>query len=132
MRIAGHDVYDFRNPRPGDHGFAWSEVDAYWQQWTPAEFRHCLQHPVARRGFERDFEAMKWADACVLVMPCGRRAHREAGWFAGAGKPVVILLSDGEAELMYAMTSRLCVDIGEVLTFCEQADPARKAKEERA
>ena len=27
LREAGHDVYDFRNPRPGDKGFAWSRSE---------------------------------------------------------------------------------------------------------
>ena len=45
---------------------------------------------------------MKWADACVLVLPCGRSAHLEAGWFVGAGKPLHILQLDREEpELMY-------------------------------
>jgi len=32
LREAGHDVYDFRNPRPGDHGFHWSMIDPDWKE----------------------------------------------------------------------------------------------------
>ena len=49
---------------------------------------------------------MEWADAFVLLMPCGRSAHLEAGWAIGAGKPTAILLSAGEPELMYKMADR--------------------------
>lgn len=27
LRFMGHEVYDFRNPEPGSHGFHWSEID---------------------------------------------------------------------------------------------------------
>lgn len=116
LREAGHDVYDFRNPRPGDKGFAWSDIDPQWKTWTPHEFVLALRHPFAKSGFRSDFLAMRRADACVLVMPCGRSAHLEAGYFAGANKPLVILLSDGEPELMYAMATNLCESVDQVVS----------------
>ncbi len=58
---------------------------------------------------------MVWADACVLVLPCGRSAHLEAGYFAGAGKPLLILLADGEPELMYKMASEIYTELGELI-----------------
>lgn len=108
LRSAGHGVYDFSNPEPGNIGFAWSEIDAAWKNWSPAEFKKNLMHPLARSGFKADWRAMVWADACVLVIPCGRSAHLEAGYFVGAGKPLIILLSDGEPELMYKMADVIC------------------------
>lgn len=115
LRDAGHEVYDFRHPAEGDDGFDWAEIDPAWQAWTPEEFRGALGHPIARRGFGSDFAAMQWADALVLVLPCGRSAHLEAGWAAGAGKPVAILLSDGEPELMYRMATAVCTSLEEVI-----------------
>lgn len=29
LREAGHEVYDFRNPREGDTGFHWSDIDQF-------------------------------------------------------------------------------------------------------
>lgn len=103
LKAAGHDVYDFRNPEPGDNGFHWSEIDPAWKSWSPEAFTRCLSHPLAAAGFRKDMDALHDCDACVLVMPCGRSAHLEAGWAAGAGKRLLILLSDGEPELMYRM-----------------------------
>lgn len=101
LRQAGHDVYDFKNPRAGDVGFHWSEIDPEWKSWTPDQYIEGLSHPIAQAGFKSDFDAMKWADACVLVLPCGRSAHLEAGWFAGAGRPVYVLqIQSEEPELM--------------------------------
>ena len=117
LRRAGHQVYDFRNPRneDADTGFHWTEVDGGWKSWTPEKFRAALRHPIAQKGFTADLQAMEWADAFVLVMPCGRSAHLEAGWAIGAGKPTYILLSDGEPELMYKLATGLCLSVDELI-----------------
>ena len=107
LRQAGFDVYDFKNP-PGGTGFDWANVDPNWKQWTPQEFREGLSHPIAFNGFQSDMVALEMADAVVLVMPCGRSAHLEAGYALGAHKPVFILLSMGEPELMYKMAELVC------------------------
>ena len=108
LREEGHAVYDFRNPPHGDGGFHWSDIDPDWQSWSPKEYRHqLLKSPIAAKGFLSDLRAMQWCDTCVLVMPCGRSAHLEAGWCAGAGKRVIILLSDGEPELMNLLAHEL-------------------------
>lgn len=125
-RAAGHEVYDFRNPRPGDHGFHWSEIDKEWQKWTPARFRNALFHPIAGSGFHSDWQAMQWADACILVMPCGRRAHIEAGYFVGAGKLLVILLAEGEPELMYKMADVIAITVDEAVKALAEARKGEK------
>lgn len=102
LREAGHAVYDFRHPTPEDTSFHWSEIDPAWEDWPPGQYIRALQHPIAQTGFARDFAAMQWADAFVLVLPCGRSAHLEAGWALGAGKPTVIYIPEPvEPELMY-------------------------------
>lgn len=116
LRNAGHEVYDFKNPREGEHGFHWSEVDPQWKEWTCEQFRNALTHPISRKGFGSDWGAMCAADACVLVMPCGRSAHIEAGYFVGAKKQLVILLEKAEPELMYLMADNLCLTIEEVVS----------------
>ncbi len=117
LRAHGQEVYDFRNPCPGNTGFAWSDIDPDWGGWSPNAFIKCLAHPIAQQGFQLDFDAMKHADACVIVQPCGRSAHLEAGWFIGAGKPVVVLLAGGEPELMYNMFTELCTNVPELLNI---------------
>lgn len=116
LRDDHHEVYDFRHPCEGDDGFAWSDIDPEWQSWNPRQFRKALDHPVALKGYGLDKAAMDWADVCVLVMPCGRSAHLEAGYMAGAGKRVHVLLSPGEPELMY----RLVLPLGEIHTDLQQ------------
>lgn len=115
LREAGHEVYDFRNPEPGNNGFRWQDLDPDHERWTADTFRAALNHPIAQEGFAHDFNAMQWADACVMVMPCGRSAHLELGWFTGQGKLSIILLESGEPELMYLCADRLCLSVQEVI-----------------
>ena len=103
LQAMGHEVYDFKNPASRT-GFSWSSVDENWQNWTTAEYRKALDHPIAKAGFNSDFDAMKWADCCVLVLPSGRSANVEAGWMKGAGKKVYVYKPvPMEAELMYKL-----------------------------
>jgi hypothetical protein len=120
LRNYGHKIYDFRNPEDGDNGFHWSEIDPDWQKWTPEQYRSNLSHPIAKNGYRKDLKAMLWADTCVLVMPCGRSAHLEAGYFVGANKKLIILIDDDEPELMYKLADRVCITIDEVCNYLDE------------
>lgn len=118
LRKAGHEVYDFKHPTKGNAGFHWSEIDTNWQRWNTKQYREALKHEYAKLGYNRDFEAMKAADACVLVIPCGRSAHLEAGWMKGAGKTAIAYIPEGcriEPELMYGLLDGITSDIQEIL-----------------
>lgn len=119
LRSAGHEVYDFRNPAPGDSGFHWSEIDPNWIDWTPEEYVVALDHKVAKVGFRKDHKAMEWADAFVLVLPCGRSAHLELGWACGKGKRTAILLNDEgfEPELMYKEVDFMSAWLGDIIRW---------------
>ena len=113
---AGHQLYDFRNPPDGKGGFFWKDIGPDWQEWTVRQYLDSLSHPWAEYGFKRDYDAMKEADACVLVLPCGRSAHSEAGWMAGAGKKVIVYIPEKqEPELMYKLFYAVTDDFDEVL-----------------
>jgi hypothetical protein len=108
LRDAGHDTYDFRNPEPGDTGFQWSAIDPNWETASVERYLEILAHPLAEAGFQKDASAMKQSDTCVLVLPCGRSAHLEAGWFCGQGRDCFILYPEGvnvEPELMSKMAT---------------------------
>lgn len=116
LRALGHEVYDFKNPPHGRGGFAWSAIDSNWENWTTEEYRNALDHPVAEKGFESDFNAMQWADCCVMVLPCGRSANSEAGWFSGAGRKVFVYSpTKQEPELMYKMYNGIIANEWELM-----------------
>ena len=121
LRGAGHDVYDFRNPTDGGTGFRWSDVDEGWLEWTPQQYRDNLEHPLAERQFANDIRAMEECDVCVLLLPCGRSAHTEAGWFAGNGKKVFLYIPERqEPELMYKLFNGVCCSLDELLAELEK------------
>ena len=116
LRRAGHEEYDFRNPPSGDEGFKWSCVAENYMEWSPQEYREQLEHPKAVRQFDNDIKAMEACDTCVLVLPCGRSAHTEAGWFAGRGRTVVVYIPvRQEPELMYKLFSAVCCSMDELV-----------------
>jgi hypothetical protein len=87
------------------------------------EYLAGIEHPIALAGFASDFDAMKWADRCVLVLPSGRSAHLEAGWFAGQGRRVAVLLNGPlvTPELMYLMTDKIVATVEEVVAWAYSA-----------
>jgi len=108
LRELGNDVYDFKNPVEGNTGFSWREIEPDWQHWTPAQYRHALDHPVAVEGHRYDLDAMTACDTCLLVLPSGRSASYEFGWCVGQGKRGVVFIPEPvEPELMYRGASIL-------------------------
>ncbi|MFR9165015.1 MAG: hypothetical protein ACLVKO_01855 [Dysgonomonas sp.] len=111
----GHEVYDFRNPPHGKGGFAWSDIDPNWEDWSTLQYKEALTHPISENGFNSDFDGMKWADVCVMVLPCGRSANTEAGWMKGAGKHVLVYQPiKQEPELMYKIYDDIVCDLGDL------------------
>lgn len=109
LRELGHEVYDFRNPAPGNAGFGWRQCD--YDMYDMSLFvRHIAKSPAAHAGFLLDRNALNWCDTCVLLLPCGRSAHLEAGYAIGQGKETFIVLNqDGfEPELMYLLSDHIC------------------------
>ena len=117
LRSEGYDVYDFRNPGDGGDGFRWSDVSADWLEWEPQRYRHeLMNNPLCQRQFGNDERAMESCDACVLLLPSGRSAHTEAGWFAGKGRKVIVHIPvKQEPELMYRLFDAVTTTIDELL-----------------
>ena len=104
IKNLGIEVYDFRHPEGRSDGFHWDNISHRWLDWSVEEYRNALSHPIAKEGFRLDYEAMLACDACVLVLPCGRSAHTEAGWLKGRGCRTLVYIPEMmEAELMYKL-----------------------------
>lgn len=127
LRAARFEVYDFKNP-PNGKGFGWQEVmpsfNMMVQECPEEEYLVALQHPRAIEGFNSDFDAMQACDTCVLVLPCGKSAHLELGWFVGQGRRTIIVL-DGpqvQPELMYKMVDHIVPGALSLLSVLGVAD----------
>ncbi|TMJ00775.1 MAG: hypothetical protein E6G97_17740 [Alphaproteobacteria bacterium] len=132
LRDQGLSVYDFRHPDENDPGFSWRDIAAEWKDWCPAEWREGLKHPIAQAGFTSDKNALDKADCVVLVLPCGRSAHLEAGYAAGLNKPVFTLALDQcEPELMVLLlgpADNLCTSLDELIARLRSITPATLAQ----
>lgn len=124
LRAYGHAVFDFTDPasRPdGTGGFVFSA-----SQWfgKPLHLIHWLEFAeceATRLAYESDRSGLDWAEAVVLLLPCGRSAHLEAGYAAGRGKRLVVCgtLPRGEFEAMYLLADLRTERLDEVLTCLE-------------
>ena len=130
LRGAGHLTYDFRDPLGDGKTFSWQEVDPGWQAWDVGEYRNALHSRAADRAFGLDMVALEKADACVLVLPCGRSAHLEMGYAVGRCKRTVVLLG-GEPlvpELMYRMIDARAETVEQVLEFLSVGDDGDRGR----
>ena len=122
LRRAGHHVYDFKD---GLGGFEWEDIDPNWENWDESQTREALSDGLCAGAFSLDYEAIKWADAFVLLLPCNRSAHLEAGWAIGRGKPTVIYTPEpSEPELMYLLADAVVVSEGELLQWVAGVEEA--------
>jgi hypothetical protein len=120
LRHEGFDVYDFKNPAPGNNEFSWRAIDPDWESHKEdvAAYLRLLDHPIAEAGFKLDMDALKACDLCVMVMPCGMSASLETGYAVGAGKPTAVFVpGPREPDLMAKMADLVTDDIDHVLSW---------------
>lgn len=117
MRAAGLSCYDFKRDEGAQ--FHWSEVGVDSDGETAETYLAALTKPRAMAGFASDYNAMQDCDTCVLVLPCGRSAHLELGWFVGQGKRTAILLDDDPVtpELMYKLVDHIAPTLLDLLAW---------------
>lgn len=124
-RGLGHQVYDFKNPSDGNHGFSWSQIDPNWKNWNARSYiEEAINHPISNAGFKSDMDALRWCDTCILLLPCGRSAHLEAGYCVGAEKDTFVFVANEkfEPDLMYKMCKLITDDIDIIYKNLGQSD----------
>jgi len=109
----GFEVYDFKNK---ENQFHWSEIDSDWKHWSASQtIAHIISERKCEKAFNADFSAIKECDVVILLNPCGKSAHLEAGFAAGQGIPVLIYQHDGDPELMYRMADGIYSDTADIV-----------------
>jgi hypothetical protein len=89
------------------------DADQHWKNYGAAlgwSYREMLRSEFVQTAFQFDYRHMDAADGCVLVMPAGKSAHCEFGWFVGRGKRAYLLF-DGEPERPDLMPPNLATAI---------------------
>lgn len=108
----GHHVYNFKKPWGAAVGFEWKEIDPNWQEWeTNRYLMNLYSNPRCEAGFNRDKQAIDWADCLLLLRPCGSSAHTEFGYAVGSGKKTAVLIMERqEPELMLRFANYITDD----------------------
>lgn len=133
LRELSYEVYDFKglgdgwgsSDAEGPGGFGWSEIDCAWQEWSTnvPKYLEGLRHPRAIEGFNRDMDALKSADVCVMVMPCGPSASMEMGWAAGAGLHTIVYIpAMREPDLMVLMADLVTNRLDLVMDYLDNVE----------
>ena len=116
LRESKYEVDAFCDESTGRYVFSWTEIVFDKDDLDAISF---LEDHRAQNAFEEDKRWLDWADAVLLMLPCGRSAHLEAGYCAGQGKRLVIYSEDGfpqgEFDVMYGFASDLVTDLSSVL-----------------
>ena len=64
-----------------------------------------------------DLKGMQKADVCLLILPCGKSSHLEAGYMRGMGKTLYIYMPELErAELTYKLANFIYVDLDQLIS----------------
>lgn len=72
-------------------------ADQHWKDYGEQRgwsYFQTLKSDFVQTAFNFDFSNMQTSDGCVLVMPAGKSAHCELGWFVGSGKKAYILFDE--------------------------------------
>lgn len=113
FREAGMEVYAFCEPEGRPDGLDAFVFEAdQWDGPLPLEmmnWKKFMDSPLTERAYLADKAGLDWADTAVLVLPCGRSSHMEAGYAVGQGKELFIYgdLPIGEFETMYGFSNGL-------------------------
>lgn len=119
LRAAGHEVDCFCDTSTGRYVFHFSEVGPL-DEIDAITF---LRDARAQRAYHEDKKHIDWADAVVMLHPCGKSSHLEAGYAVGAGKKLFMLgeFPKGEFDVMYGFANSLHRNIDDLFTALSMA-----------
>lgn len=103
LREEGHEVDCFCDASTGRYVFSWDEIPELKANPEAYDAIDMMKDPRTQHAFKEDKGFIDWSEAVVMIMPCGRSAHLEAGYAKGCGKKFFIWgeFQKGEWEVMY-------------------------------
>lgn len=95
-------------------------ADLTWEAYEKERGRsysEALYGDAATNIFEFDKSHLDSAHMAVLVLPCGKSGHIEAGYMTGCGKPVFALFPEHPAkwDVMYRFFEAVCFSVDELI-----------------
>jgi hypothetical protein len=130
LRARGHEVDCFCDPSSGRYVFHWTEFVDQEEDLKNYDAISFLDDPRTQRAFKEDKGWIDWCDAVVMIHPCGKSAHLEAGYAKGSGKKLYMWGSfpEGEFDVMYGFADGLFRqnDIDELFLCLENTSTSGK------
>ena len=121
LEADGFEVDAFCRSTDKRFAFHWSEFvddEKDLQNYDACSF---LGDARVQKAFKEDKKWLDWSDCVVLVMPCGRSSHLEAGYAKGQDKTLIIYAPNGfpkgEFDVMYGFADFMTDKIDEVKEF---------------
>lgn len=105
----GFEVDAFCRATDQRYAFHWSELVDDKDELANYDAIEMLADPRTQRAFKEDKKWLDWSDCVIMLMPCGRSSHLEAGYAKGQGKPLYIYgdFAKGEFDVMYGFADGL-------------------------
>ncbi len=105
----GFEVDAFCRCNDKKYAFHWSELVDDEDDLANYDAIEMLADPRTLRAFKEDMKWLDWSDCVIMLMPCGRSSHLEAGYAKGQGKLLYIYgaFPKGEFDVMYGMADGL-------------------------
>ena len=114
LRKRGHEVDAFCDDENGKRvSFDWNELFDIMKDESIdisiEDAKTMMTHWRVKEAFKEDKKFIDWADVLIMLMPCGRSSHLEAGYAAGSGKRLYIIggFEKGEFETMYGFADKM-------------------------
>jgi hypothetical protein len=134
VRITGQLLRDYGFNVFDDWHGAGPQADVEWQKYEQtrgSSFKEALARPLAVHHFNLDLEHLRRADMAVLILPCGKSGHLEAGGFGtkrGFREPLICYFLDGEPDtwdLMYRFADDIVYTPAELTAAVERLNPLK-------
>lgn len=117
IRMNRHEVDDFTDNSNDRFVFSFNQLPNIEEQTA----KTVLEFPEVQRAFSEDKKWLDWSDVVIMVLPCGKSAHLEAGYAKGNGKKLIIYsfteFPKGEFDVMYGFADLITDDIEEIVEF---------------
>jgi hypothetical protein len=114
----GHHVDCFCTNNP--ERFTYSPKNLNLEDYNEKTY---LELPQVKRIYLENKKWLDWCNVVIMIHPCGRSSHLEAGYAIGSGKKLLIFVpsfTQGEFDAMYLFADLITDSMEEILTFLEE------------
>ncbi len=109
LEAEGFEVDAFCRSTEKRYAFHWSELVDNEEDLGKYDAIEFLSDSRSQRAFKEDRKWLDWSECVVMILPCGKSSHLEAGYAKGRGKLMFIYgdFPTGEFDVMYGFANGL-------------------------